>query len=611
MATARMKRGTVLLAAMLSCAAARAVSEQTPWPFITIRHTSTAARAGEDFRAVIDANARHPGSADAYWLGFRGDRAVPDLVAWLARYRPFLADMARAKIVAGSQQGLTLGHSHRFCAPKDVFPAAAWQVDRQGRPMMILCPRSPEVLAYEEAVIEHAVRTAGFRSVWLDDDLRMGGGKEEGCFCDRCLAAFNAAYGHALTRAELVARLDAKTEKEPLRRDWRLFKNDSLALYCAAARRGADRADPSVRLGYQSLDSFYLLAGENYLPLLKELAGTNGLTSAIRVGSGNYFESMPGNYAKSFSVMRESERCRRADFVGQISYEQETHTREVLHKSAEAVLLESAMALAAGADALTEYWWSADRPEPVSYYEEFAAMLAAWRPYLETLADISRQTSIAGLARFRGADYLMRRSDYFLDGTSVALGAWGIPMAVDDSPHTVWYVTEQTLKEWGAGDAARVATKGALVDRAAWDALRARKEPEVAAAIAAGRLRPFDMASVKRRGRTLPTHGERVAFLDAVEEIGTLPVRIDRAHPLYVFPRADAAGRVRAVSLFNGSIGRCLPTSVIVRRPAGMRVKWLRPEAEPVALDVRADGTDIHVTIPGLPACAVGTLVFF
>ena len=599
-----MKAPVSLLAAGLAIACAAA-----DWPFVTIRQTRDAVRAPDKFKAIIAASARHPGSVDEYWLSFPAGAAPTNAQARLELWKPFLPLLEAAHITVGFQQGVTLGHDAVAVDP-GVFSDDAWQVDRKGVRQRLFCPRSPEVLAYEADFVARAVQTLKLRSVWLDDDLRMGGGKPEGCFCDRCLAAFNREYGLNLTREELVARLDSREPKEELRRRWRLFKNRSLAVYGAAVREGADRIDPTVRLGYQSVDALFLTAGESYLPLLEALAGTNGVKSAIRVGSGNYFESLPENYKKSFSVMREAERCRGAGFVAQISYEQETHTREVLHKSAEAALIESAMALAAGADALTEYWWTAARDEPTSYFEEFSEMIAAWRPYLETLARISRTTSLAGLARFRGSDHLLLKGEYLGDADDLAFGAMGIPMTVDESPHAVWYVNRRSLDEWGPGDAERLAAKGAVVDRDVWDRLLAYGGASVAQAARDGRLVPFDFKLARRRNRTLPTHGERLAFLDAVEKVAKLPVRIERTHPLYVYPRVDAEGRVRAVSIFNGSVGRCLATDVVVRRPASDKVWWCRPEESPRALVGVRVGDDMRVRMPRLPGANTGTLVF-
>ena len=49
-------------------AAERHLGEET-WPFLTIRDAASAALAPERFREFLAINARHPGSADEYWMG--------------------------------------------------------------------------------------------------------------------------------------------------------------------------------------------------------------------------------------------------------------------------------------------------------------------------------------------------------------------------------------------------------------------------------------------------------------------------------------------------------------------------------------------------------------
>lgn len=583
------------------------------WPFMTIRMTSGALTKPDKLAELIAINAKHPGSVDEYWFAFGAGKPVEATAQKFAGHNRFAESLAAAGITFGSQQGVTLGHSENWVADAD-FPDDAFEVDSKGNRLRRFCPRSPRVLEYEEKLVEAIVKATKVRSIWLDDDLRMAVGSSSVCFCEHCMKAFNEKYGLDLTREQLVARLTAKTPKEDLREKWRLFKNESLALYAAAARRGADRADPTVRLAYQSVDANYVDAGESYLPVLEALAGGNGRQSGIRVGSGNYIENMTENYLKSIGVAREAERCRRAPFVAQVSYEQETYTREVLHKSAEAALIESAMALSAGADALTEYWWDAGRDEPASYYEEFAKMIVEWRPYLEMLGEISKRTSLGGLTRYVGADHLKVLSPYLRGVEVYDLGSIGIPLTVCEARQGLYYLTGRSVTELGAGDAEKIAAAGAVVDAVVWDDLLKFGGETLKAAADAGRLVKADLGVVRPHGlgkRTLPTHAERTAILDAIEKVGLLPVRIERMHRLFVYPRVTPEGRVAAVSIVNGSIGKCLPTEVKIRKPATNRVLWHRPGANPVELAVRPGAKDeIAVTIPELPGSQIGTLVF-
>ena len=583
--------------------------EPNDWPLITVRH-SHVANMPEKFEQIIAANARHPGSADEYWLCFNAGRDIAATIGRLAEHSRFRSALDQAGIVIGSQQGVTLGHSD-IATDQGLFPDDAWQVDRTGRRIARLCPRSPSVLDYEADLVAAAIKAMDLKSVWLDDDLRLGLKKNEGCFCNRCLAAFNDEFGLALTRKELVSRLDAPTAKEELRAKWRLFKNKSLAVYAAAARRGADRVNPSVRLAYQSVDALNLESGESYLPLMTALAGGNGRQSAIRVGSGNYFEDMAKCYEKMFSVAREAERCHRSPVVAQVSYEQETYTREVLHKSAEAVMIESAMALAAGADALTEYWWVANRDEPTFYFEEFAALTAEWRPYFEKLSTISKRTSLGGIARYRGANHLMARSNSLRWQTDLDMGSIGIPMTVFDAQQGLYYVCEKTLDELGGDDIATLADLGAVVDARIWDRFLKLGGETLAAAASSGRLVKFDLAIAGlRHGSTLPTHAERVALLDAIDRVKPLPVRIERSHRLHVFPRVTPEGRVAAVSIVNASLGKCPPTDVKVRRPAAGKALWHRPNEQPSELTQTRAGDEVTIRMPALAGSQIGTLVF-
>ena len=77
--------------------------------------------------------------------------------------------------------------------------------------------------------------------------------KPQGCFCDRCLAAFNAKTGGSWTRTELVAKLNGKAVREPVRAQWIAFNAESLALYAAEARAAADELKSPCRLAYQAV----------------------------------------------------------------------------------------------------------------------------------------------------------------------------------------------------------------------------------------------------------------------------------------------------------------------------------------------------------------------
>lgn len=605
-------------------AAERRLGEET-WPFITIRDASSAALAPERFREFVAINARHPGSADEYWMGgFRISFTPEQHRAFAAKIVPFRKEMERAGIAFGAQK-VTLGHGagHFKFGPDGTrpgffaeLPDSAFMCGMDGRRMANFCPRSKAAQDLEERNVECMAREANPVSIWLDDDMRMAG-RRRGCFCPDCIAAFNRRFGYALAREEIVRRLtDESRLQDPLRRDWRIFAGESLGEYAAAARRGADKVNPRLRLGVQTIHGTFIDAASDYSACLKALAGANGLKSGIRAGAGEYFESISGFHYKSMACLREAERCHGYPFVAQVSYEQENYPREVLHKSAEAILIESTMALAAGCDALTEYWWDAHRDEPLGYYEEFAEMLAAWRPYLEKVASFSSRTTMGGLARFRGANFDQLVKPDVLDPCDRAFAFLGVPVTLFESKAATWYVNAGSLDEFGPGDAEKLAASGAVVDASVWDRFLKAGGASVATAAEKGRFVKFDLNSMRKgaikfsSGPSMPTHAERQSFLDAIDAVCRVPVRIDRAHPLCLYPRVNAAGRLAAVTIVNASIGKCLPTAVRLRRPAARKVAWWRPCERPLPLEVKSgDGDEITVTVPSLPGMQPGTLV--
>lgn len=589
-----------------------AASADANWPFITVRFSSTAFKAPEKLAQIVEANARHPGSCDEYWFALPvvksgdaglGGCAIPEGV----RKR-----MAEAGITVGYQQGMTLGHGPSGYAEwfaKD-FPADVWERDREGNTVRIFCPRSPVAQEHEANYAETVVRGLGVRSFWMDDDMRMCGWRPDGCYCDRCVAAFNRECGTDFTWRDVVKHIYTGEGKDPVRRRWRAFNAASLAQFAAAARRGVDRADPSVRVGLQTCHSSYLRDGWSYLPTLKAMASAN-VQSGIRAGSGSYFESPRGLFLKLLNVGREAERCRASGFVGAIQYEQENFTREVLHKSPEYMMIESANALAAGCDALTEYAWSPARDEPVSYYEEFAAECQAWRPYLLKLSELAKTTHLGGVARFVGSDADMRLDPSIADPTDNDWMGMGVPVTVRDAGQGVYYVNAKSVAEMNAADVPVLLAGHALVDVSVREPLERLGGEPVRRAFAEGRLKAFDLSTTVLRGQTLPTVNERKALLDALDALRPMPVRMERAHAYVAQVRVDAAGRTKAVTVWNTSFGRHLGTLVRIRRPAGTVARLLRPRQ--TTADLKATpgphADELTVQLPGAPGGSVVTLV--
>ena len=224
---------SVLLACGLACAAflPSVADGSARWPFIVVRHSGAINKAPETFKELAEYHRQYRGACDEFWF-WAGARGTPDAVARdcaaIARFRPLCDEVG---VTFSYQQGLTLGHGPaRPGKPRpgeQPFSDDAWQKDKNGNVVRFPCPRAPEVVAYEREYAKAVMRTTNPASYWLDDDLRLGVYKPDGCFCDRCLAAFNAKTGGAWTRETLAARLFSKAVREPVRKAWLDFNSGS------------------------------------------------------------------------------------------------------------------------------------------------------------------------------------------------------------------------------------------------------------------------------------------------------------------------------------------------------------------------------------------------
>ena len=555
------------------------------WPFIAIRHTSAVNAMPEVFAQLMESHFRNPGACDEFWFCC-GGRKTPDAAlveaGGIAAFRPLCE---KAGIRLSFQQGVTLGHGGTKPLPGDQgFTDDSFQVDADGRRLAFLCPRAPAVLAYECEYVKAVLQGCSPDSYWLDDDLRLGVHKTDGCFCDRCIAAFNAKTGGAETRQSLAAKLYSKAVREPVRAAWIAFNAESLAIYAAAARAAADNMSSPCRLAYQAVWSDTIYTGYDTKPILEALSGPLRRPVGIRPGAMFYVEAKPREMVrKCLSVAREAERCRSWwPLVASVCYDQETYPRHVLHKSPGAIMTECALALASGCDSLSLYWYAGEAPEPVAEYDRFVRILSAARPYFERLAASTRRTRLGGVARFVGSA-AAETSDFDLrDETDFDLACAGIPVTVAESGTKLWYLTEKSRREMTDADDALLAS-GTAVD-------------------------------IEGIGK-YPLADRRAKLLDDLDAAtnGLFPVRVDACRALRILPRVRDDGRLDSVTLLNLSIGETGEIEVRVRRPVSHKafmqtVKMALPVVVPCVETSSSD--ECVVTIRDMQGWQIATLFF-
>ncbi|MBR4259199.1 MAG: hypothetical protein IKQ17_09215 [Kiritimatiellae bacterium] len=572
-----------------TCVACACAAE---WPLVIVRYSGSDNGDRPAFERLMAVHGEFPGSCDEVWLCAGGIKTIEGVAADCAALASCRAACESNGVLLAYQQGHTLGHGpshYGGVAPGDYpFPDDAWQVGTNGaRIRGVLCPRSPEVIAYERAFARAVVSALHPASYWLDDDLRLGIYKPQGCFCDRCLAAFNAKTGGSWTREALSAKLNGPAVREPVRAAWLAFNQESLALYAAAAREGAADADPNCRMAYQAVWSDTIYTGRDNRALLAALSGPDARGVGIRPGAGCYAEEDPRDIVeKALSVAREAERCRDYGFVKNVCYEQETYPRRILQKSPGAIITECTLALASGADSVSLYWYAGEGPEPLDEYRRGARAVAAARPCWERLANVVRRTRLAGISRYIGSAAAETAGFDLRDPVDMPLAFAGIPVTVAEAGYPLWYVTGKSRAEMTPDDEARV--KGRTV--------------EVPAALMAGPTPGYLRAA------------ERTAFLDEIDRVtdGKFPMRLEECRRVRILPRVDAAGRLACVTLLNCSIGETDALTLRVRNPVRPYAELVVPRAAPVKLACEPTGRagEWKVSLPSFAAWQIGVVFF-
>ena len=639
------------------------------FPLVIVRHDSVINDYPEVMAELMVITRRHPGCLDEIWLADGSFEEGEALHTVLAKMRPFREMCEKAGVLLSFQQGVTLGHSAVSSPSKGPagslrFSEDAWQVGKNGERLYgLLCPRSPEARAHQYAYVKQVLEELRPASYWMDDDLRLGISKDDGCFCDRCIAAFNARWNLHLTREELVERLFGEAEMEPLRGQWSAFNEESLALFAGEARRAADDLHSDCLLSIQTVWANAIYTGRSYLPLLNALAGNRKAPVGIRPGAGVYHEDFPQQFLeKSLSILREAERFRRSGLEGTVCNEEENYPRKVLRKSSETILIESALMLASGCDAMSLYRYSVGNPEPLEYYEEFAAMVSAYRPYCEVLSD-QRQASVGGIARYLGEQCNCHRDFSLTDPAELPLASTGIPLTVAEANPAVWLVTRKTVQESTEEDFRRIFTQASVFTEEAMECFLTRSNcvrllPNARQLLEALRdaVQRGGRAFLREDGTALFTASEtqygipgkllhagwvctntsqggrialiqpvetdyhrpsvmrRAALLDAMDWVSQnqMPVRLETCHRIRILPRVTATGEVISVTLLNCSIGESPALRLKVRHPHAKNPLWLRPRHEKISLGAQSDAEskEISFQLPPLPGWQMGTLLF-
>ena len=257
------------------------------WPFAILRNYGSYERNRTFCERVFAAQKRHPGLFDEIWFGGMDPLAAPEkTAAAIVAQDCGIRERCRELGIRFSLQAKTVNHDPDD-RPHEGIPDDAWIVDRTGRVRRgVFCCTSPFAVTNVRERTKAVLAAVRPDSYWPDDDLRLVwkcGACPAVCFCDRCIAMFNARSGRRLDRKSLLAALDGGPGAGEVRRDWSAFNGEALGLIAKAV--GEAPAGSTVCI----LDGTFEISEEIVIDKAITVVGLGWADTVIKPAAGKKF----------------------------------------------------------------------------------------------------------------------------------------------------------------------------------------------------------------------------------------------------------------------------------------------------------------------------------
>lgn len=378
---------------------AAAAGADRPLLAMRLRANDTGSTAvwNKNFEAI----AAHPGCCDEIWFSTGCGAPSPEWHrAHVAVLAGAMADARAAGIVPSLQFQATLGHGDEIGTP-EMFSRKTWTgwTDWKGfETRYCNCPRQSSFLAYLREV-SGIYAPLGFAGLWIDDDLRIwhhppadSYGRHVGCWCETCLAAFNAETGGAWTREELAKAVETD---DSLFARWRAFSVDGLRLVARAIAETFCELAPDTMMALQQASREDCL--EEALAVSKVLHEVSGRAVGFRPGGGTYYDDDPnGVILKSITAGRFRRLMGDPAWVKVWTPEIESWPRTYYSRSPQSVLAEGFAALMYGMNSVSFFVSNIAMEEPSLYGRTFWKRIAEAAPVLRGYAKATAGCTAVG-----------------------------------------------------------------------------------------------------------------------------------------------------------------------------------------------------------------------
>ena len=330
--------------------------------------------------ATFKAIAENPGCCDEVW--FSTGVGFPEL-SWhrenANRLLRYAEQLRKLKVKPSLQFQATLGHGD-LPSIKDHCQGKHWRgfTGRKGVECISCnCPRQPAFLQYvKEAAKMYAELHPA--TMWIDDDLRIDNHRPAalwqeaetnyGCWCEDCIAAFNAKTGGKWTRESLDAAFDSD---EALRESWKQFNVEAVCEVARVIGREFVCISPETTLGIQHATREYVSS------IIAALHEVSGKSVGVRPGGGAYYElDVRSQIYKSMNCVKAIHEWNKPACVSIWTPEVETWPRAYASRSAQSIIIEAFAALAYGMNSASFYVMDSKVEAMPLYSKKFLKPLA-------------------------------------------------------------------------------------------------------------------------------------------------------------------------------------------------------------------------------------------
>ena len=326
---------------------------------------------------------------------------------------------------------------------------------------------------FRDYIIEHVsdyVAKVQPLEFWIDDDFRAinHAPVNFGCFCEDCMARFNAQNGTNFSRDELMR--EYLHGDIAVREKFIGFVRNNMADFmkeiCVAVHKNCAETVVCFQNGANGL-----FTGPDHAHLFDVMYEVTGHAPMYRAGGGTYYDHNPNEIIDKVIAL-DWQHSKLPSYVTRKCPEIENTPNTVLGKTMRGTTFETAVNLAAGATDIS-YAMLGGVPESFEFYEKGLAMFAARKPYWEKLAEVSARSVHGGLTYAHSKKSHLRPLDEKDDifsfnhehfGCARSLMRWGITVSYAERENGLFILHPEAARQMTADELVELTGKPVITD---------------------------------------------------------------------------------------------------------------------------------------------------